>query len=260
VPAVRRHPLVTFFVLTFVIAWGFVPFGSFGAFAPLVAALIVVPLTRGRAGLAELGRRIVRWRVRWYWYALALGVPVAVHLVAFALDGTTTAVAGGTVLLSFLVRVVDPTDGALGEEPGWRGFALPGMQARLSPLATTAILAVVITVWHLPLAFLEGGDPWSNVTIIVVGTVAVTFWYTWLFDHTAGSVLLVVIAHAAEGAVQHEGLLYMVVWLAVAVVLVVVDLRSWLRPAPLAATTPAGGPGVSRRSPRATPPPAAPAR
>jgi hypothetical protein len=98
------------------------------------------------------------------------------------------------------------------------------------------------------------------VTIIVVGTVAVTFWYTWLFDHTAGSVLLVVVAHAAEGAVQHEGLLYMVVWLAVAVVLVVVDLRSWLRPAPVAATTPADGPGVSRRSPRATPPPAAPAR
>ncbi len=235
--AVRSHPLVAFFVLTFVIAWAFVPFGSFGAFAPLIAALIVAPISRGRAGLVELGRRLVRWRVRWYWYALALGVPVAVHLVAFVLDGTTATVAGGTVVLMFLLRVVNPTDGPLGEEPGWRGFALPGMQSRLSPLATTAILAVVITVWHLPLAFLEAGDPWSNVTIIVVGTVAVTFWYTWLFDHTGGSVLLVLIAHAAEGAVQHVGLLYMVVWLAVAVLLVVVDLRSWLRPAPAEATT-----------------------
>ena len=45
--AVRRHPIITFFVLTYVIAWGFVPFGSFGAFAPLVAALIVIPITRG---------------------------------------------------------------------------------------------------------------------------------------------------------------------------------------------------------------------
>ena len=238
-PVVRRHPLVAFFVLTFAIAWAFVPFGSFGAFSPLIAVLVVAPLARGRAGLAELGRRLVRWRVRWYWYALALGVPIAVHVVAVVLGSPIAASASvGTVLLAFAIRLVDPTDGALGEEPGWRGFALPGMQARLSPLAATAVLAVVVTVWHLPLAFLAAGDLRSNIAIIVVGTVAVTFWYTWLFDHTGGSVLLVVVAHAAEGAVQHEGsLLYMVVWLAVAVVLVVVDLRTWLRPAPVAATT-----------------------
>jgi len=238
VPAVRRHPVVTFFVLTFAIAWAFVPFGSFGAFAPLIAALVVAPLAHGRAGLVELGRRLVRWRVRWYSYVLAVAVPAGVHLLAVVLGSPVVASASvGTVLLAFAVRLVDPTDGPLGEEPGWRGFALPGMQARLSPLATTAILAVVITVWHLPLAFLAAGDPWSNLRILVVGTVAVTFWYTWLFDHTGGSVLLVVIAHAAEGAVQHEGLLYMGVWLAVAVVLVVVDLRAWVRPAPVAATT-----------------------
>ncbi len=256
-PAVRRHPVVTFFVLTFAIAWAFVPFGSFGAFAPLIAALVVAPLAHGRAGLAELGRRLVRWRVRWYWYVLALAVPIAVHVVAVVLGSPVVASASvGTVLLAFAIRLVDPTDGPLGEEPGWRGFALPGMQARLSPLAATAILAVVITVWHLPLAFLAAGDPWSNLATIVVGTVAVTFWYTWLFDHTGGSVLLVVVAHAAEGAVQHEGLLYMVVWLAVAVVLVAVDLRAWLRPAPVAATTPS----VSRPPAPATPPPAPRAR
>jgi uncharacterized protein len=245
VPVVRRHPLVAFFVLTFALAWAFVPFGSFGAFSPLIAALVVAPLAHGRAGLIALGRRVVRWRVRWYWYALALAVPIGVHLLAVPLGSPVAASASvGIVLLSFAIRLVDPSDGALGEEPGWRGFALPGMQARLSPLAATAVLAVVITVWHLPLVFLEGGDPWSNLSIIVVGTVAVTFWYSWLFDRTGGSVLLVVIAHAAEGAVQHEGLPYMVVWMAVAVVLVVVDLRTWLRPAPVAATTvlPAAGP------------------
>ena len=238
---VRRHPVPVFFVLTFVIAWGLLPFGAFGAFAPLVAALVVTPVAHGRAGLAELGRRLVRWRVRWWCYALAVAVPLAVHLLAAVLSGEGLHLATGSVgaaLLAFLVRLVNPTEGPLGEEPGWRGFALPAMQARLSPLAATAILAVVVTVWHLPLAFLEAGDPWSNVAIIVVGTVAVTFWYTWLFDRTGGSVLLVVVAHAVEGAIQAEGLLYMIVWLAVAIVLVVVDLRSWLRPAPAAATTP----------------------
>ncbi|MDD7940789.1 hypothetical protein PHK61_20405 [Actinomycetospora lutea] len=55
-----------------------------------------------------------------------------------------------------------------------------------------------------------------------------TFWYTWLFDHTGGSVLLVIVAHAVEGAVQDDTLVYFAVWLALAVVLVVVDRRMWL--------------------------------
>ena len=89
----KRHPLIAFFVLAYAVAWGFWPFGSFGAFGPLVAALIVVPLTRGRAGLREWGARLIRWRVRWLWYAVALGVPLAVHLAAV---GLTTARASGS--------------------------------------------------------------------------------------------------------------------------------------------------------------------
>ncbi|MHC1562382.1 CPBP family glutamic-type intramembrane protease [Actinomycetospora sp. C-140] len=237
--AVRRHPLATFFVLTYVIAWAFVPFGSFGAFAPLVAALIVVPIAQGRAGLRELGRRIVRWRVRWYWWALAIGIPVAVHLLAAVLGDPSPLrlAAWGDVLLVLLLRLVNPTDGALGEEPGWRGFALPGLQSRLSPLAATAMLAVIVTVWHLPLVLLAEGDRATTLLGMILGTVGVTFWYSWLFDHSGGSVLLVVVAHAVEGAIQDDTVLYFALWLALAVVLVVVDLRWWLRPAPEEATT-----------------------
>ena len=62
------------------------PFGSFVAFAPLVAALIVIPITQGWAGLKELGLRMIRWRVRWYWYAVAIGLPLAVHLAIMGLN------------------------------------------------------------------------------------------------------------------------------------------------------------------------------
>jgi uncharacterized protein len=62
---VKRHPIITFFVLTYVIAWVTLPFGTFGAYAPLVAALIVIPISQGVAGLKELGLRMIRWRVRW---------------------------------------------------------------------------------------------------------------------------------------------------------------------------------------------------
>ena len=89
----RRHPLISFFVLTFALSWGGWPLYAaeiwpipFLAGGPLIAALIVVPLTQGRAGLRELGSRMVRWRVGWRWYAVALGLPLAVALVAVALN------------------------------------------------------------------------------------------------------------------------------------------------------------------------------
>src|ERR671912_3073542 len=111
--AVRRHPLITFFVLTYAIAWGFLPFGSFGAFAPLIAALIVIPLTQGRAGLRELGSRMIRWRVRWYWYAAALGLPLAVHLAIVGINvaagadfPSLTFTSLTTFLVLFAVRLV----------------------------------------------------------------------------------------------------------------------------------------------------------
>src|SRR5215211_6952480 len=83
---VQRHPLITFFVLTYALTWGFLPFGIFGATGPLFAALIVVPITQGWAGLRELGSRMIRWRVGWYWYALAVGIPLAVFVVSVALN------------------------------------------------------------------------------------------------------------------------------------------------------------------------------
>ena len=252
--AIRRHPIVTFFVLAYAIAWGFVPFGSFGAFAPLVAALIVIPLTQGLAGLRELGFRMIRWRVGWIWWALAIGVPLGVHLVNAGLN-----VAAGadipsltfssltTFLLMFAVRMVNPTDGPLGEHPGWQGFAQPGLQTDHSPLVTAMILAPLVAGWHLPLFFLEEGGLQPPILVGgLVTTMAVTFWYVWLFNHTGGSVLLVIVAHNIEGDIQAAGWIYMGVWLAVAIGLVVFDWQSWRGPAPAPATFQAAYEGESR--------------
>jgi uncharacterized protein len=245
---VKRHPIITFFVLAYALAWGFVPFGSFGAFAPLVAALIVIPLTQGLSGLRELGSRIIRWRVRWYWYALALGLPLAVHLATAGLNAATgagvpslTFTSLSTFLLVFAVRLVNPTDGPLGENPGWQGFALPGLQGfGYSPLLATMILAPLVAGWHLPLFFMEEGGLQPSVLVGgLVATVAVTFWYNWLFNRTGGSVLLVILAHDLEGSIQTEiGWIYMGVWCAVAVGLVVFDWKAWRAPAATETTTP----------------------
>src|ERR671912_1684329 len=135
---VKRHPLITFFVLAYALSYGFVPIESVGFMpgGPLIAALIVIPLTQGLSGLKELGLRMIRWRVKWYWYVVAIGLPLAVVLLTaglnVALGASAPSLAGvgsvTTVLMMFAVRLVNPGDGALGEEPGWRGVALPGLQ------------------------------------------------------------------------------------------------------------------------------------
>jgi uncharacterized protein len=183
------------------------------ATGPLIAALIVIPIAQGRAGLRELGSRMIRWRVRWYWYAMAVGLPMAVLLL--------------TVVLNV----------ALGA-------------SALSPLVSTLILAVLITGWHLPILFLEeGGLQPSFLVGFLLGTVAVTFWYSWLFNHTGGSVLLTIVAHSTQGSIQYGAfwsasadvarvsLLYAIVASAVAIGLVVFDWKSWRGPAPAEATT-----------------------
>ena len=268
---VKRYPIITFFVLTYAISWGFLPIEAVGFMpgGPLLAALIVVPITQGWAGLRELGSRMIRWRVRWYWYVVAIGLPLAVVLLTVGLNvalgaSTPSLVQFGsvtTVLMVFAVRLLNPGDGALGEEPGWRGFALPGLQRTLSPLVSTLILGVLVTGWHVPLLFLEEGGLQPSILVgYLLGTVAVTFWYSWLFNHTGGSVLITLVSHATQGTIKIEPLwsasadvaqatlLFSVVASAVAIGLVAFDWKAWRAPAATEATTP------SIMSPRATPP------
>jgi membrane protease YdiL (CAAX protease family) len=238
-----------FFILTYLLTWALVvPFGLFFAPGPLLAALIVVGLTQGRPGFRELGRRLLRWRVRSLWYAVAVAVPLAVVAATVGLNVTLGAgqpsvlaqLAPQTALLVFVVRLVNPLDGPLAEEPGWRGLAQPGLQRGRSRLRATLILSLLVACWHLPLWLLPafGATP----TVVVsdfLGTVAVTIWYAWLFNHTGGSALLTLVAHATEGIVHPQQLwsdpaaaarttwLYAAVWCGVALVLLLADRRFW---------------------------------
>ena len=244
---IERQPLVAFFLIAFALTWAPTPAGIFFAPGPMLAALIVTALVDGRRGLRQLGSRMLRWRVGWRWYAAAVLIPLA---VVFVTGGLTVALGGpggaitelevsGAVLL-FTLRLVLPVFSPIGEEPGWRGFALPSLLAGRSPLLATAILAPIVALWHVPLMFIEGED---LPPIFLLATAAVTFFYTWLFVHTGGSVLITIVAHAAEGVVGREltrtdgGFaggdettwiwLYTAGWCAVAICLVVSDRQTW---------------------------------
>jgi membrane protease YdiL (CAAX protease family) len=234
-----------------------IPFFTGG---PLLAALIVIPLTQGLSGLRELGSRMIRWRVGWIWYAVAIGLPLTVLLVTVGLNAALGAGAPSlaqvgplSIIVVFAVRLINPLDGPLGEEPGWRGFALPGLQASRSPLLAALILAPLIAVWHLPLAFFGGMKP-----LDFLGPIAFTFVATWLFNHTGGSVLMTLVMHAAEGTIHPNQLwsvgasaataqaIYPVVWFVVAIGLVILDWRFWRGPAPARATVQPAYGGESR--------------
>jgi len=257
---VKRHPIVTFFVLAYAISWVGWPLYAAGvwpipflATGPLIAALIVIPLTQGFSGLRELGSRMIRWRVRWYWYAVAIGLPLTVLLVTVglnvALGAGAPSLAGvgslSTILMVFAVRLINPLEGPMGEEPGWRGLALPGLQNGRSPLVATLILAPLIAGWHLPLAFVGGMKP-----LDFLGPIAFTFVASWLFNHTGGSVLMTIVLHATEGTIHPNELwsvgaaaaqvqaIYPVVWFAMAIGLVIFDWKFWRGPAAARATTP----------------------
>jgi uncharacterized protein len=254
---VRRHRLIAFFVLAYVFAWWSWPLNQFDiwprqtfhAVGALLAAIVVIAVAEGRAGFRDLGRRMIRWRVPWYYYAFALLLPVALRAVITLVNDAPSpdwlSLSWTSFALWFLVRLVNPLDGPMAEEPAWRGFAVPRMQRRTSPLVTAAILGVLVAGWHLPLIDDTG---WIGI----LSTFSITFVYVWLFNRTGGSVLLVLLFHNAQGFVTfsdlgytgaglaRQQLLEFVAWTLVALVLVVADRKIW-RTAPDEAIYPSTG-------------------
>jgi uncharacterized protein len=152
----RQHCLVVFLGLAFALSWWVWPLYAlslsptpFFACGPLVAALVVIGITEGWSGYRMLGARMIHWKVGWQWWIVALGTPLAVLAVAaianVAIWGAPIPVladrAWPNLALVFAVRFVNPLDGPLGEEPGWRGYALPLLQAGRAPLGAALILA-----------------------------------------------------------------------------------------------------------------------
>jgi membrane protease YdiL (CAAX protease family) len=220
---IRRYPVATFFVLAFGLTWVvWIPravasqglltadlpnvLGQVWTWMPALAALLAAALTGGRAAVKDLGVRLVRWRVRWQWYFVILLGPAAftfaVAGVYVLLGGSWTAawpwrVGGGLLAIVPLFLVLVLTDG-LGEELGWRGFALPRLLVRDNAMAASLILGTLWAVWHLPLIWTVGAPLYLQpVWLLLLDTTAKSVIFTWVFLHTRGSVFLAVLLHAS---------------------------------------------------------------
>lgn len=211
----RAFPLVAFFVLAYALSWiilvpaglGLLPDSAgilswLPPFGPAVAAFVVTALTGGRSAVGQLLRRLIQWRVGVGWYLLVLlGIPLVELLGAFAVLGSVPlgdlARNWSVIFIGYLPAVVYVAIfTGLGEETGWRGLALPRLQDRHGPLFATAVLSVLWAAWHLP-NVLFGGWTGLSFSLWMAATVASAFIYTWVYNHTGGSILLAALLHGA---------------------------------------------------------------
>jgi membrane protease YdiL (CAAX protease family) len=209
----KRHPMVTFFVLAYALSWWPLVLYVFDlspqpivGFGPFLAALVLLGLTRGKTGVGGLLRRMVRWRVGLRWYAVALLLPVGLTAVGAALNvfvlgaqapSSAELGAWSDLFVLFAILLLVPGFGGAWEEPGWRGYALPRLQSGRSALVASLILGVLWAFWHLPL-MVVGEVNWSDLVLII----AVSVVFTWVFNSANGSVLIVMLMHAMNNTIS----------------------------------------------------------
>lgn len=176
-------------------------------FGPSIAGVVMAYVVSGRPGLLSLLRATGRLRAHVGWYALVLLGPAVMWAVAlFAYDVTGGAVdwtfvdAIGAGDIALALATFTFLGGGLGEELGWRGFALPMLQRRMGALAASAVIGSVWAIWHYPALLL---DPEQGAILPFTSFVlAATVLLTWMFNTTRGNVLLAVLFHAAFNATE----------------------------------------------------------
>jgi membrane protease YdiL (CAAX protease family) len=221
--APRSRPVgqvVAFFAITYLVTWGCFVAGSLmgasgvtlavillGSFAPSVVAVVLTGRLEGRSGVRALLRRLLQWRVglRWYVFALAFMAVVKLLVAVIYRVGNGDWPQFGDQAWYAIVAAILPiaiVGGPLGEEVGWRGFALPRLSERWGLAPASLLLGVVWACWHLPLFFLPHLEKYTDqhgqsFPTYFLQVVALSVALAWLMGNTGGSLLLAVLMHSA---------------------------------------------------------------
>ncbi len=217
---VREHQLTSYFVLSYLLTWalwapslasarGLLPWqlpaylSLAGNFGPALAAVLVAWVVDGGVGVKALLDRLMQWRVKSAWYIVAL-IPLGVNILLIAIFSSLSGLSPELGLRTWLTLV--PTmlfwlimGGPLTEEIGWRGFALPRLQENRSALSASLILALAWVGWHLP-RYLDPSQAVGGLAAILAFALQATILcilFTWVYNNTAGSLLLPVLFHGA---------------------------------------------------------------
>jgi membrane protease YdiL (CAAX protease family) len=259
----KKYLLLLFFLLTFVLTWtmwlpaaltklnGGVPalgpdnpIGQFGRWAPGLIAIILTSLIAGKQGLGALFRPLKIWRVHPGWYLFALLFQPALFFASkwidFSLLGRSyeiiSPLASANIEAPFIFIavgvIISAIPGSFMEELGWRGFALSRLQNKNNALIASIVLGLSWGAWHIPaIMYLEGTDV-LNIIWAVLNTISVTILFTWIFNNTQGSLLLVTLFHMSiQYSENFLGIIptqtpQLLKWLVVIIVVVVASVEN----------------------------------
>jgi membrane protease YdiL (CAAX protease family) len=256
-----RHPVLSFYLMSCAFFWALlILFGAvvvgalhvdpnaqpwtvwivtiLGSWMPSLSAAIVVQATQGPDAVAALFARLVRFKLpaRWYLASLIpLGV-VALAVLGYRLSGGAPEGGGPlTFTVWFNLLVIQLIAGPTGEEPGWRGFALPRLLERYSPLKAGIVLGLMWSFWHLVLWLVTSGYTGTTLLVYIlaftVSIVAENLLMVWIYQHVPDSLVPMVLTHFSfnfgvslvfPGALGLGARLPLFGWLAGAFVLVAV--------------------------------------
>jgi membrane protease YdiL (CAAX protease family) len=223
---IKRHPVVSLYVLLFLLGWpaqildalawhGFAPRPPMlltvaTGLTPAIAAIILTAILAGRAGVKELFHRFLIWRVGIHWYMVGLFLLAAVILggiglhILFGGAIPEVPIAGAPLSLILFAFAATVIIGALvnTEEIAWRGFALPRLQPHYGALGAALLIAIPETLFHLPHFWNLDSIFYQNVGLFWFSsfTIAAVFIYTFIFNKSKGSLLIVTLLHASQNA------------------------------------------------------------
>jgi membrane protease YdiL (CAAX protease family) len=217
-----RHNLWLFFLIAYAFSWlvwtpsvlvnaGFLDPPSFffipildqlATFGPFVAAVSLTYWYEGKEAVKELLKRGVDYNFRKIWFIPILLLMPAIYGGSLLLSILTDRIIPDLVLFSAPLLLVGTfffvmfIGGPLGEEFGWRGYALDGLQERYNALTSSIIVGVLWGFWHLP-GFTGPGWQFSGlgVWLFIVGIILFSILLTWLVNNTNGSILTAILFH-----------------------------------------------------------------
>lgn len=176
-------------------------------FGPSLAGFAVVAVSSNGHGLRDWFARCLNWRVDWRWFALAFVFPPAIMLLAVSIHAflggsfPATIAADKIPLLILNFALVLAIGGPLGEEFGWRGFAMPALRARMGWRAASLIIGLIWGAWHLPLFFVAGtAQSQMPILVFMLNILAGSVVFGWLCERTQGSVLPALVLHTSLNA------------------------------------------------------------
>jgi uncharacterized protein len=212
--------LIAYFLLTFLVTWtvwfaasglsatgntGFFggrgPVFLLGVFAPALVALAFTAQAEGRAGVTRLLARIGHWRVSAHWYVGAISYFVLIKLAAALVHRAATGEwppFGDTPVALMVLGTAVSIWGQVGEEVGWRGYALPRLAQYVGLGGASLVLGVIWASWHLPLFVLpDSGSTGQSFPVYLLHVTALSVAFAFLYWKTDGSLLLVMLLHSA---------------------------------------------------------------